>query len=86
MNIEPHDCTTRVHLLTGAAEAAIRTLQATVNAARVGWPDGGSPVELLEALLAIPDERPGAFEAEHVVALDDVLGAIRDAMVDGGVQ
>ena len=38
------------------------------------------PVELLTALLAMPDERPGSSEAGHVLALDDALRAVLHAM------
>ena len=34
----------------------------------------------LRALLALPDERPGCWEAEHVEALEDELRAILDAL------
>ncbi len=34
----------------------------------------------LRALLAIPDDRPGAWEAEHVVALGDELRDVLDAL------
>ena len=34
----------------------------------------------LRALLALPDERPGAWEAEHIIALEDELRAVLDAL------
>ena len=34
----------------------------------------------LRALLALPDERPGCWEAVHVEALQDELSAVLDAL------
>ena len=34
----------------------------------------------LRALLALPDERPGAWESEHIIALEDELRAVLDAL------
>lgn len=69
----------RVAMLEAAITAAVRLLQTSVNT-RAGRGDGG-PVELLTALLAIPAERPGSWEAPHVEALDDALRAILAALV-----
>ncbi len=41
-------------------------------------------VDRLRALLAIPDDRPGAWETEHVEALEDELRAVLEALADGG--
>ena len=38
----------------------------------------------LRALLTIPDERPGAWEAVHVEALEDELRAVLDVLEEGG--
>ena len=34
----------------------------------------------LRALLALPDDRPGCWEAEHIIALEDELRAVLDAL------
>ena len=34
----------------------------------------------LRALLSLPDERPGCWEAEHIIALEDELRAVLDAL------
>ena len=39
-----------------------------------------SAADQLRALLALPDERPGAWESEHVIALEDELRAVLDAL------
>ena len=34
----------------------------------------------LRALLALPDDRPGCWEAEHIIALEDELRAVLAAL------
>ena len=38
----------------------------------------------LRSLLAIPDQRPGAWEAEHVIALEGELRAVLEVLEEGG--
>ena len=73
--------------IVGAAQAEVRDMRCVVidlfaeqSRCRGCGTDDGGPVELLTALLAIPDERPGSSEAGHVLALDDALRAVLHAM------
>ena len=34
----------------------------------------------LRALLALPNDRPGAWESEHIIGIQDELQAILDAL------
>ena len=39
--------------------------------------------EALRSLLAIPDDRPGAWEADHIIALENELRAVLAILTEG---
>ena len=46
----------------------------------MGTTTAHTAAQQLRALLALPDERPGCWEADHVIALEDELRAVLDAL------